>query len=135
MTHELEEQVAVVELGQALLSDGRSTQVAADALDAFSVAAIESEPRVHVEAEPLGDRLGVTTELGSHQAQERLAGTRAQQGRAASRHTGGIGGYMAFAYYLESQNIAVILLSNCMPTNLGAASTHLLAAVLGIPYP
>lgn len=50
-------------------------------------------------------------------------------------HAGGIGGYQTFAYYLESENTAVILMSNCVPTNLGPASAHLLAAVLGIPYP
>jgi D-alanyl-D-alanine carboxypeptidase len=50
-------------------------------------------------------------------------------------HSGGIGGYQTFAYYLEPHNTAVILMSNCVPTNLDSASAHLLAAVLDIPYP
>jgi hypothetical protein len=78
------DKAAVLALAQALLSDGRSAEVAADALDAFSVAAIESESGVDVEAEHLGDRLGVTTELGSHQTQDGLTGTRAEQAHTAS---------------------------------------------------
>jgi hypothetical protein len=39
---------------------------------------------VHVEAEHLGDRLGVATELGANQTQDGLAGTRAEQAHAAN---------------------------------------------------
>lgn len=40
---------------------------------------------MHVEAEHVGDRLGVATELGSNQTQDGLAGTRAEQAYSASR--------------------------------------------------
>src|SRR4030095_14468804 len=47
-------------------------------------------------------------------------------------HTGGIGGYLSYAYYLEPEEVALIVMSNRTPTDLRAASTHALAAVLGI---
>ena len=50
-------------------------------------------------------------------------------------HIGGIGGYQSFAYYLEPEGAAVIVMSNRTPTDLRAASSHILAAVLGIPNP
>jgi D-alanyl-D-alanine carboxypeptidase len=50
-------------------------------------------------------------------------------------HTGGIGGYTSYAYYLQQQNVALILMSNWRETDLRAASSHGWAAILGIPYP
>jgi CubicO group peptidase (beta-lactamase class C family) len=50
-------------------------------------------------------------------------------------HTGGIGGYLNYAYYLEPEEVALIVMSNRTPTDLRAASTHGLAAVLGIEVP
>jgi D-alanyl-D-alanine carboxypeptidase len=50
-------------------------------------------------------------------------------------HTGGIGGYINYAYYLEPEQVALIMMSNRLPTNMRAASTHGWAAVLGIVYP
>lgn len=50
-------------------------------------------------------------------------------------HTGGISGYLTWAYYLEPEGVAVVVMSNRLETDLRAASTHALAAVLGIPYP
>jgi D-alanyl-D-alanine carboxypeptidase len=50
-------------------------------------------------------------------------------------HNGNISGYMAWAYYLEPEQVAVVVMSNRLETNLRAASTHALAAVLGVPYP
>jgi D-alanyl-D-alanine carboxypeptidase len=50
-------------------------------------------------------------------------------------HTGGIGGYQSYAYYLEPEDVALVVMSNRLPTDLRAASSHALAAVLGIDYP
>ena len=50
-------------------------------------------------------------------------------------HTGGITGYQTWAYYLEPEGVAVVVMSNRLETDLRAASSHALAAVLGIPYP
>lgn len=50
-------------------------------------------------------------------------------------HTGGIGAYQSYAYYLEDKDVALVVLSNQLPTDLRAASSHAWAAVLGIPYP
>ena len=50
-------------------------------------------------------------------------------------HYGGIVGYQTYTFYLEQQNVAVVLMSNWQQTDLRAASAHAWAAVLGIPYP
>jgi D-alanyl-D-alanine carboxypeptidase len=50
-------------------------------------------------------------------------------------HTGGIGGYINYAYYLEPEQVALIVMSNRLPTDMRAASTHAWAAVLSVPYP
>jgi D-alanyl-D-alanine carboxypeptidase len=50
-------------------------------------------------------------------------------------HTGGLGGYMTHAYYLQEKDVAVVVMSNWRETDLRAASNHAWAAVLGIPYP
>lgn len=50
-------------------------------------------------------------------------------------HTGGISGYLTFAYYLEDPGVALVVMSNRNPTDLRAASTWGWAAILGIPYP
>ena len=50
-------------------------------------------------------------------------------------HSGGLGGYQTDAYYLLEKNVAVVLMSNWLETDLRKASAHAWAAVLGIPYP
>jgi D-alanyl-D-alanine carboxypeptidase len=46
-------------------------------------------------------------------------------------HTGGIAGYMAFAYYLVPEQVGLVVLSNRWRTNLRAASLHAWTAILG----
>jgi D-alanyl-D-alanine carboxypeptidase len=50
-------------------------------------------------------------------------------------HGGGFLGYQTYAYYLEPEEVAVIVMSSRAPTNINAAAAHGLAAVLGIEYP
>jgi D-alanyl-D-alanine carboxypeptidase len=50
-------------------------------------------------------------------------------------HTGGIGGYLTYAYYLEDPGVALVVMANQEGTDLRAASTWGWAAVLGVRYP
>ncbi len=50
-------------------------------------------------------------------------------------HTGGIGGYTTFAFYLQELDVALIMMSNWRETDLRAASMHGWAAILNVPYP
>jgi D-alanyl-D-alanine carboxypeptidase len=50
-------------------------------------------------------------------------------------HPGGIGGYQSCAYYLQSDEVALIVMINRIPADIRAAATHGWAAVLGVEYP
>lgn len=56
-------------------------------------------------------------------------------GQTLVGHTGGIGGYMTHAFYLNDANVAVVVMGNWREIDLRAAATHAWAAVLGVPYP
>lgn len=50
-------------------------------------------------------------------------------------HTGGIAGYLTFAYYLEDPGVALVVMANRNPADLRAASSWGWAAILGVDYP
>ncbi len=45
-------------------------------------------------------------------------------------HPGGIGGYQSYAYYLEPEDVALVLMSNRVPTDLRAAAGHALEVLV-----
>jgi D-alanyl-D-alanine carboxypeptidase len=56
---------------------------------------------------------------------------RGDDGRTLFGHMGGIAGYMAYAYYLEPDHVALAVLSNRLQTDLRAAAAHAWTAILG----
>ncbi len=56
----------------------------------------------------------------------------AEDGLVIVGHTGGIAGYQTFAYYLQDPGVALVLMSNTLPTDLRAASQHGWAEILGL---
>lgn len=49
----------------------------------------------------------------------------AGDGHTLEGHTGGIGGYSTYAFFLEPEGVAVVMMSNRNPTDLKAASQHI----------
>ncbi len=52
-----------------------------------------------------------------------------------SGHTGGIAGYLTFAYTLEAQRVTLVVMANDLSADVEAAATHGWAAILGVSYP
>ena len=50
-------------------------------------------------------------------------------------HSGGIGGYLTYMYYLESEATVVVVMTNVRDTDLRELAAYGWSVVLGVPYP
>lgn len=50
-------------------------------------------------------------------------------------HSGGIGGYLTYMYYLESEDTLVVAMTNVREADLREFAAYAWSVVLGIPYP
>lgn len=57
------------------------------------------------------------------------------EGQTAYGHTGGFGAYLTYMFYLESQETALVAMTNVRETDLGLLAAYGWSPILGIPFP